>query len=439
MGPSLGGFDAAVIAAQDEFGSAAGTMPDGDHPRGRPGLIPRTDAPLTGGGYSRVVRQLGSLARRLEIHWIDVGIAGGLSALAVVEMLSPGERSASPANLLATMPLLVRRRWPIAVLLLALVGFAISGRDTGLAALVGGLTAAVSVGLHARRQMLAWLAVLVSAAALTLEFGFQGNGSGSQSTLPVPPFLLPLILLGAAFLAGREIATRQQQLNQQRDLARRLERDREEAVKAAAEGERRHIARELHDIVAHSVGVMVVQAGAARQVLTDKPEAARESLMAVEATGHQAMSELRRLLGVLGDDGGEPPPLAPQPTMQNLEALVARVKEAGLAVSLRIEGERGPLPPGVDVAAYRVVQEALTNALKYAGGADTEVVIRYLPDAIDLEVIDEGTASTPASGVGRGLAGMRERVALFHGTITAGPRPGRGYAVRAHLPIDQPS
>lgn len=383
------------------------------------------------------MRQLGSLARRLEIHWIDVGIAGGLSALAVVEMLSPGDHTASPANLLATVPLLARRRWPIAVLLLALVGFAISGRDTGLAALVGGLTAAVSVGLHARRQLLAWLAVLVCAAALTLEFGFQGNGSG-QSTLPVPPFLLPFILLGAAFLAGREIATRQQQLNQQRELARRLERDREEAVQAAAEGERQHIARELHDIVAHSVGVMVIQAGAARQVLTDKPEAARESLMAVEASGHQAMNELRRLLGVLGDDAGEAPPLAPQPTMQNIEAMVAQVKDAGLPVSLRIEGERGPLPPGVDVAAYRVVQEALTNALKYAGGADTEVVIRYLPDAIDLEVIDEGTASTPASGVGRGLAGMRERVALFHGTITAGPRPGRGYAVRAHLPIDQP-
>jgi signal transduction histidine kinase len=245
-------------------------------------------------------------------------------------------------------------------------------------------------------------------------------------------------VIGATFLAGREIASRQRQLNQEREHALRLERDREIAVREAMEDERRHIARELHDVVAHSVSVMVVQAGAARKVLDDRPEAARESLLAVEATGHEAMAELRRLLGVLGEDGAEAP-LAPQPGLENLDVLVSRIRDAGLPVELRIEGDAQPLPTGVNVAAYRVLQEALTNALKYAGGAPTEAVVRYTPDAIELEVVDEGVVTTPSDGVGRGLTGMRERVALFGGTIEAGKRPERGYAVRARLPLDQPT
>ncbi|HXN57030.1 MAG TPA: histidine kinase [Candidatus Angelobacter sp.] len=382
------------------------------------------------------MRQLGTLAGRLQINWLDVAIAAGLSALAVAQGLSQSEHGGSAADLLCTVPLLLRRRWPIPVLLVCLVGFGLSGNNTGLAGLSAGLIATVSVGLYAKGTP-AWLAVLGSAIVLTLEFGFRANGN--QSTLPVPPFLLPVILLGAAFLAGREIAARQQQLTQERQRAAVREREQEAAVKAAAEDERRHIARELHDIVAHSVSVMVVQAGAARKVLDDKPEAARESLIAVEASGHEAMDELRRLLGVLSENGAEKgtdaAPLAPQPGLDSLDALVARVREAGLPVELRIDGERRSLPPGVDVAAYRIVQEALTNALKYAGGARTEVVLRYTPDAVDLEVVDEGMIATAADGIGRGLVGMEERVALFGGTLDAGKRPERGYAVRAHLPL----
>jgi signal transduction histidine kinase len=382
------------------------------------------------------VWQLGTLARRLQIHWLDVAIAGGLSALAVAQSLSQSEHGGSAADLLCTVPLLVRRRWPIPALLVCLFGFGLSGNNTGLAGLSAGLIATVSVGLYAKGTP-AWLAVLGSAIVLTLEFGFRANGN--QSTLPVPPFLLPVILLGASFLAGREIAARQQQLTQERERAAVREREQEAAVKAAAEDERRHIARELHDIVAHSVSVMVVQAGAARKVLDDKPEAARESLIAVEASGHEAMDELRRLLGVLSENGAEKgadaAPLAPQPGLDSLDALVARLREAGLPVELRFDGERRSLPPGVDVAAYRIVQEALTNALKYAGGARTEVVLRYTPDAVDLEVVDEGMIATAADGIGRGLVGMEERVALFGGTLDAGKRPERGYAVRAHLPL----
>jgi signal transduction histidine kinase len=380
------------------------------------------------------VRQLGTLARRLRIHWIDVVIAASLSALTVVEGSGRDSMSFSPAVLLCTIPLVVRRRWPIPVVLVVFAGFGLAGDTTNLAALLGGEIAVVSVGLYSQRQNLAGLVVLGAAAFIALEFG-----RGSTSTLPVPGAVLAFLLIGAAYLAGREIGTRQKQLRQERERAAQREHEQEVALRAATETERRHIARELHDVVAHSVSVMVVQAGAARQVLTDKPEAARESLLAVEASGHEAMNELRRLLGVLSENGSDPPPLAPQPGMGSVEGLIARVKDAGLPVELQIEGQRTPLPAGLDVAAYRIVQEALTNALKYAGGARTQVVVRYLPEAIDLEVVDEGTVSAPADGIGRGLAGMRERVALFSGTIETGPQPGRGYAVRAHLPIDLPS
>jgi signal transduction histidine kinase len=403
------------------------------HPRGRSGIIPPTDAPVASERYSRVVRQLGSVARRWEIQWTDVVLAGLLSVWAIVEGAGRDSLTFSPAVLLSTAPLVVRRRWPGAVLLAALAGFTIAGKASGFAALLGGLTAAVSLGLYTRHQNLAPFIVVASAGVISLEFG-----RGQTSTLPIPGAVLPLVLLGAAFLAGREIASRQKELNEQRQRAGLLEQEREAAVKAAAEAERRHIARELHDVVAHSVSVMVVQAGAARKVLDDKPEAARESMLSVEASGHEAMAELRRLLGVLGEDGSEAP-LAPQPGLENLDTLISRVTDAGLPVELRIEGESQPLAPGVSIAAYRVVQEALTNALKYAGGAPTTVVVRYLPDAIELEVLDEGVIATPADGIGRGLVGMRERVSLFGGTVEAGRRVDRGYSVRARFPLDEPA
>ncbi|HSS61097.1 MAG TPA: histidine kinase [Candidatus Limnocylindrales bacterium] len=370
------------------------------------------------------------VARSLQIGWIDVLIAVGLSALAIAEGSGIDSGDFSPAVLLCTAPLVVRRRWPIPVLLAALFGFSIAGNASNLASLAGGLIAAVSVGLDERHPVLGTIAVAAVATGIALEFG-----RGAYTQLPIPGFLAPFLLIGAAFLAGRVIADRQQQLKQQRDRANELERLHDVAVKAAAEAERRHIARELHDVIAHSVGVMVVQAGAARHILTQKPDAARESLLAVEASGHEAMAELRRLLGVLNENG-EAAPMSPQSGVGALESLVSRIREAGLPVELRLEGERRPLPPGVDVAAYRIVQEALTIALKYAGGAPTQAVIRYSGEAIDIEVVDEGEVRTAGEGIGRGLTGMRERVALFGGTLDTGRREGGGYAVRAHLPIE---
>ena len=214
----------------------------------------------------------------------------------------------------------------------------------------------------------------------------------------------------------------------------RLEREQELSTRAALAEERARIARELHDVVAHSVSVMVVQAGAARQVMSTSPQQSLEALRAVESTGRDALTELRGLLDVLGNDGGMN--LAPQPGMEQVDRLVQRVREAGLPVKLQVEGTRRPLPVGVDLAAYRIVQEALTNALKYSGLAPTIVMLDYREEELKVEVLDEGSGAPPRDGAetGRGLAGMRDRVALFGGTLEAGPRPVRGYAVRAWLP-----
>jgi signal transduction histidine kinase len=403
------------------------------HPWGRPEIIPRADANDDTARYSRLVRDLRMLAHRLDIRQLDVVLALGLTAWAIGEGLNSGHLT--PAVFLCTVPLLVRRRWPIAVFAVGIAGIAFGANSIGLAALIAVLIAALSLGIYTRHRMVAVFLIVFSAAGIAIEYTSGRNGS---SSLPIPNEVLPLALLGAAYLAGNEIASRQRRADQQSERAQQLQEERAEAVAAAAETERRHIARELHDVVAHSVSVMVVQAGAARKVMDDKPEAARESLLAVEASGHEAMAELRRLLGVLSENGSEAPPLAPQPGMAGLDALIARVREAGLPVELRVEGPPESLPPGVDIAAYRIVQEALTNALKYAGGARTEVVVRYTPDGLEIEIIDEGAMATPADGIGRGLVGMQERVTLFGGTVEAGKRPEGGYAVLARLPLDPP-
>jgi signal transduction histidine kinase len=237
------------------------------------------------------------------------------------------------------------------------------------------------------------------------------------------------------WLVGNAIRSWKLRAEALQERATLLAQEGERAMHMAIAEERARIAREMHDVIAHSVSVMVVQAGAARQVLTSEPGKATEALLAVEATGREAMTELRRLLGVVSD-GGSDASLTPQPGVDQLDALVQRVGDAGLPVQLRIEGQPRTLPPGVDVAAYRIVQEALTNALKYSGLAPTEVVLDYRESELKVEVLDEGNVQDLNGDVrqGRGLVGMRERVALFGGTLEAGPRLERGYAVRAWLP-----
>ncbi|MER6068621.1 histidine kinase [Streptomyces sp. NPDC001817] len=245
-----------------------------------------------------------------------------------------------------------------------------------------------------------------------------------------------------------------------------LERERESAAEAAIAAERDRIARELHDIVSHNVSLMVVQASAAREVLGTMPDEAATALRAVEDAGRGAMTDLRHLLGLLapapdgtdGDtDGGTDPgagagavstPLAPQPGLDRIGPLVDRISFAGLPVEVRISGEPRPLPQGIDVTAYRIIQEALTNALRHGDGGKAEVTVRYADHALRVEVLNTGpsvlTGTAPAAprptagGTGRGLLGLRERVAVYGGDLDARRRLGGGYRVRARLPLDRP-
>jgi signal transduction histidine kinase len=212
------------------------------------------------------------------------------------------------------------------------------------------------------------------------------------------------------------------------------ERERELAAREAVVEERARIARELHDVIAHNVSMMVVQAGAERRVLDGANASTREVLQTIEQIGRGALTEMRRLVGMLRSDGEDP--LAPQPGLDDVATLVGQVREAGLPVELTVEGERRGLPAGIELSAYRIVQEALTNALKHAGDAHAQVSIRYGADSLELEIFDDGRGGANGRpGGGHGLVGMRERVALYGGRFDASRRPGGGFAVRAKLPI----
>ena len=222
-----------------------------------------------------------------------------------------------------------------------------------------------------------------------------------------------------------------------RDDERGAELVRNDAADVAATEERARIARELHDVVAHSVSVMVVQASGVRRLLHDDQVREREALMSVEQIGRQALSEMRRMLDVMraGEDQAAAA-LAPQPGLEHLDRLIEMAEEAGMPVTLHVEGARATLSPGVDLSAYRIVQEGLTNALKHAKGAHAEVTVRYEGDVVLLEIADDGPGVANGQAMGHGLVGMRERVAVYGGTLEAGPRPGGGFALRARLPVE---
>ncbi|MEV4742276.1 histidine kinase [Streptomyces sp. NPDC049555] len=236
-----------------------------------------------------------------------------------------------------------------------------------------------------------------------------------------------------------------------------LERERESAARTAVDAERARIAADLHDIVSHNVSLMVVQAGAAREVLATLPDEAAAAMSAVESAGRNAMTELRLLLGLLapeqnGDDEPYGADLSPQPSLSRLSPLIDRFAFAGLPVDVRISGEPRPLPGGIDVTAYRIIQEALTNALKHASTAKAEVTVRYADHCLRVEVLNSGPsvlvaggsaspggpATDRADGAGRGLLGLRERVAVYGGDLDARRRLGGGYRVRARIPLDRP-
>jgi signal transduction histidine kinase len=260
-------------------------------------------------------------------------------------------------------------------------------------------------------------------------------------------------VVACAVAVALAVALRRARRRHERALGERgwlMERERESAAHAAVGEERARIARELHDIVSHNVSVMIVQAAAAREVLATMPDEAGAALAAVERAGRDTMTELRHLLGLLapaadGTDDDDDADLAPQPSLARLTPLVDRIAFAGLPVEVRVSGEARPLPTGIDVTAYRIVQEALTNALKHGAGGKAEVTIRWAEHALRVEVLTTGPSvltgdappsAPPGDGAGRGLAGLRERVAVYGGDLDARRRLGGGYRVRARLPLD---
>ena len=256
--------------------------------------------------------------------------------------------------------------------------------------------------------------------------------AGQPGTLSPPS----LLILAGAWLVGRYQRQRRSQVSLLQDRAARLERDREEQARAAVTQERGRIARELHDIVAHSVSVMVIQAQAGQRLISDAAQAGT-AFRSIEASGREALVELRRLLAILrtADDQLV---IGPQPGLGSLDSLIEQVREAGLPVDLRVEGQQVPVPPGVDLSAYRIVQEALTNTIKHAGPAKAGVILRYDTSALELEITDTGTGTAPGAGTGHGLIGMRERTTLLGGDLVTGSRDAGGYLVRARLPLARP-
>jgi signal transduction histidine kinase len=241
---------------------------------------------------------------------------------------------------------------------------------------------------------------------------------------------------GLPWLAGRTLRNQTALTRELAEKAERAAHAREEEERRAIAAERSRIARELHDVLAHNLSVMVVQAGAARRVVEASPEQAAEAAELIQRTGREALAELRHLFGAVRRGEGEE--LSGPPSIARVEEVARRARSAGLKVRLRVEGEPVPLPPGVDQAAYRVVQEALTNTLKHAGGTHATVTVSYEPNEVVLSIEDDGVADRGdglgETGSGFGLVGMRERVALYGGLLQAGPRDSGGFAVRARLP-----
>ena len=376
-----------------------------------------------------------TLPERLPARAVDAGIAAAVGLGMVIDTVLGPHDGPWWGNLLCSLAIAVsllwRRSLPLVPLVtLFAVGLVMAKWLTGYDVAVTPLFALLVVGYAVGR----WSGGRPQAVAGAIGFGgivavelALGEGVGD--------WLFAALAFAAAGGIGMAIRNRVELARTLEARAAELEASRAAREHEAILAERRRLARELHDVVAHTVSVMVVQAGGARRTLRRDPAQALEALSAVEATGRGALVELRRLLGLLRPQG-EAAPHAPQPGMAAIGDLVARARDAGLPVELAVEGEPGPLAAGIDLAAYRVVQEALTNTLQHAGPARARVTIRWEPENLVLVVEDsgQGPAHAPGESVGQGIVGMRERVAMCGGDLHTGRRRGGGFRVSARLP-----
>jgi signal transduction histidine kinase len=376
----------------------------------------------------------------LKRHWFALFLAGITIEAAVEVITRRGENDAPTLTLWLGVPLLVLmilplfwwRRFPFAAPAALYVIGSIASFFDGLlvtftlGSFLGVLAAAFLFGiLEDRRQAVTgWVIAMAAAALVTLNDPSQGWSD----------YLGAVLIISIAWLAGFAMGRKLEQASAAQARAEQLEREREAKAVAAVAEERARIARELHDVVGHSVSVMTVQASAVRRRLRPDQEQEREALEIVEQTGREALAEMRRLVGVLRRPE-EAPALAPQPSLEHLDRLVSQARESGLPVELKVEGDPTQLPPGVDLTAYRLVQEGLTNAIKHARASRADVLVRYGDGEVEVSVVDDGPGGGDGGGGGHGLVGMRERVAVYGGELEAGPRTEGGYALRARLPV----
>ncbi len=376
--------------------------------------------------------RLWHFARRYGVDVLIV-IAAVESALEVaLRHDTQREWFAVPAIALIMLPLLARRRFrfaaPASVWLLAAAVSFVDGRlvPSTAAASIAGIAAAFLLGnLRDAVQARLGLAIVLSGAAIVV----YNDPSHDPGQLIFTPLLFAI-----GWLGGFAMRERAEQAEAAEVRAAHAEREREAAARVAVAEERARIARELHDIVAHAVSVMVLQVGAVRHKLAATLPEDREALEGVEQTGRTALAEMRRLLGAMRRDGDDLA-LAPQPGLGNLGVLVEQVGRAGLPVRLHVDGEPYPLPHALDVSAYRIVQEGLTNALKHARASQADVTIRYGSDELSVEVRDNGSGATPGDGHGHGLVGIRERVKIYGGQMTADTASEGGFVLSTRLPL----
>jgi signal transduction histidine kinase len=333
------------------------------------------------------------------------------------------------------LPLFARRRFPFAgPAVYWLFAAALSVIDGRLIPFIGslevvGFAAGFLLG-NQRDDRRAWagLAIVLGGIGVVVA-----NIPGRP---PVSVLIFVTLRFVVAWVAGYALRERSQQAEAAEMRAALAEREREAAARVAVAEERARIARELHDIVAHAMSVMVLQVGAVRHMLPDTLEEGRDALGRVETAGRTALAEMRRLLGAMRRDGDDLE-LGPQPGLDALGSLVEDVVRAGLPVRLRVEGEPVPLPRAIDLSAYRIVQEGLTNALKHANASHADVTVRYRADEVELNIADNGRGPEARNGAGHGLVGIRERVNIYGGEMTAGPRPGGGFLLTARLAVDR--
>jgi signal transduction histidine kinase len=368
----------------------------------------------------------------LALAMLLVG-AGQVEAFTLTHVA--GSRAATAlTSLMATAPLALRRRFPVAVGTTQALSLLIKealGADTYLTVPpIAGVIGLYSVGAYAQRaRSVTGLAAVLGLGALAVALS-PDHAPGD--------FAFAALLFIAPWLAGRARRRDREQTRVLRELTRELDRERDAEARLAVVRERSRIARELHDVIAHCVSTMVVQAAAAEHVMQSRPNRAREALGSIQSTGQEAIEELRRLVGILRESN-DSPELGPQPGVDELQTLADKMRRAGLPVELKIEGIPRPLPPGVDLCAYRVVQEALTNTLKHADSARADVSLRYTQHALKLEIVDDGQGMPRSQGAGFGLLGMRERVALYGGDLETGRLNTGGFAVRVTLPLNDSS